>query len=82
MASDPYCAAAPSRSTSMRASAAAGRLRRSVPPVPYPITPSSTRSHAMLCRRLPLTSTSVWSGASPRKVAALWAAPSPTDSLE
>ena len=68
MASEPYCAEAPSRSTSMRSIAAMGMAFMSVPAVPRP-TESSTCSSALLCRRLPLTSTSTWSGPSPRSVA-------------
>ena len=68
MASDPYCAAAPSLSTSMRSMAASGMAFISVPAVPLP-TEVLTCSSALLWRRLPLTSTNVWSGPRPRRVA-------------
>ena len=81
MASEPYCAAAPSRSTSMRSIAAIGIAFMSVPAVPRP-TVSSTCTRALLWRRLPLTSTSVWSGPRPRSVAGRTASvPSVMDEL-
>ena len=70
MASEPYCAAAPSRSTSTWLSAMAGITEMSGPWEPYatPFPPchSSTEER---CRRLPLTSTSTWSGARLRSMA-------------
>ena len=68
MASEPYCAEAPSRRTSIRSMALRGMAFISVPAVPRP-TVSSTCSNALLCRRFPLTNTSTWSGPSPRSVA-------------
>ena len=70
MASEPYCAAAPSRSTSTWLSAMAGITEMSGPWEPYatPLPPchSSTEER---WRRLPLTSTSTWSGARLRSMA-------------
>ncbi|MCS4035817.1 hypothetical protein GGQ01_000866 [Salinibacter ruber] len=68
MASDPYCEDAPSRSTSIRSMALAGIAFRSIGLDP-PDTPAPSRlTRADLCRRLPFTSTSVWSGLRPRSV--------------
>ena len=70
IASEPYCAAAPSRSTSTWRSAMAGITEMSGPWEPYatPLPPchSSTEER---WRRLPLMSTSVWSGARLRSMA-------------
>ena len=68
MASEPYCAEAPSRSTSMRLMALTGMALRSVPAVPRP-TEVLTWMRALPWRRLPFTSTSTWSGPKPRSVA-------------
>ena len=79
IASEPYCAAAPSRSTSTCRSAIDGMLEMS-----GPCDPSATPLpiHVMTAprwRRFPFTSTSVWSGARPRRVAGrISRAPSPT----
>src|SRR2546430_4677838 len=54
IASDPYWAAAPSRSTSMRSIAAAGIALRSTPTVPRPNVPLTCTS-ALEWRRLPFT---------------------------
>ncbi|MNT23020.1 hypothetical protein D3C72_1584270 [compost metagenome] len=63
MASEPYCADAPSRSTSMRLMALVGICARSAACAPrFP-------SNALRWKRRPLTSTSVWSGDRPRSVA-------------
>ena len=68
MASEPYCEEAPSRSTSIRWMALAGIAFRSIGLDP-PCTPDPKRfTRAVLCRRFPLTSTSDWSGLSPRIV--------------
>jgi hypothetical protein len=67
IASEPYCAAAPSRSTSMRSMLAAGIAFRSTPVEPRPIE-LFTATTAPACRRFPLISTSAWSGPSPRSV--------------
>src|SRR3989442_1072227 len=76
MASDPYCADAPSRSTSIRSMAAVGIAFRSTRTVPRPKVPFTCTS-ALACRRLPLTSTSTWSGPRPRRLAGLmWSDPS------
>src|SRR3989441_3067211 len=76
MASEPYWAAAPSRSTSIRSIAAAGIAFRSTPTVPRPNVPL-TCTNALEWRRLPLTSTSTWSGPRPRRLAGLmWSEPS------
>ncbi len=70
MASEPYWAVAPSRSTSTRRSAMDGIAARSGPcepnETPFPPFQSTT---AERCRRLPLMRTSVWSGARLRSIA-------------
>ena len=68
IASEPYCAEAPSRSTSMRSTADDGNALKSTDTEPRPIEPLTFTS-ALLWRRFPFTSTSTWSGASPRNVA-------------
>ena len=64
MASEPYWAAAPSRSTSTCRSAIAGMAEMSGPcePNATPLPPCQSTIEER-CRRLPLISTSVWSGA-------------------
>ena len=69
MASDPYCAEAPSRSTSNRSRAMAGIAERSGPCAPPEIPAPSSAITAARWRRLPFASTSVASGANPRSVA-------------
>ena len=61
IASEPYWAPAPSRSTSMRLIAPTGMLLKSTGLVPLPSL-DSVVSVAVVWRRLPLTSTSTWSG--------------------
>ncbi len=79
IASEPYCAPAPSRSTSMRLIALIGMELKSTGVVPLPILLSVLTS-AEVWRRLPLTSTSTWSGESPRSCAArIWSAPPELD---
>ena len=70
MASEPYCAAAPSRSTSTCRSAMAGMAEMSGPcePNATPLPPCQSMIDERW-RRLPLTSTSVWSGARLRSIA-------------
>ena len=68
MASEPYCAEAPSRSTSMWSIAAIGMVLRSTACEPRPSTPLVTMM-APGCQRLPSTSTSTWSGDKPRNCA-------------
>ena len=70
IASEPYCAAAPSRSTSTWRSAMAGITDMSGPWDPYatPLPPCHSRTEERW-RRLPLMSTSVWSGARLRSMA-------------
>ena len=68
IASEPYCDEAPSRSTSIRSMAIGGISLRSTADDPRPTEPLRLTS-AEVCRRLPLMSTSVWSGARPRSVA-------------
>ena len=69
IASEPYCADAPSRSTSACSSAMPGMSAMSGPcepsarPLPYQVITAAR------CRRFPLTSTSEWSGARPRRLA-------------
>ncbi len=78
-ASEPYSAPAPSRSTSMRLMALTGMALKSTGVVPLPILLSVLTS-VELWRRLPLTSTSTWSGDSPRSCAArTWSAPPELD---
>ena len=69
MASEPYCAEAPSRSTSKRSKAMAGMAERSGPWAPPEMPAPSNAITAARWRRLPFTSTSVASGARPRNVA-------------
>jgi len=64
MASEPYWALAPSRRISMRSMAASGMAFRSVPVLPRPRDPKMLMSDDWW-RRLPLMSTSVWSGPRP-----------------
>jgi len=68
IASDPYCADAPSRSTSIERTIAVGIVLRSTAEAPRPIVPLTLTSDEA-CRRFELGSTSVWSGARPRNVA-------------
>ena len=68
IASEPYWAAAPSRSTSMWWIADSGIALMSVPAEPRPMV-CWTLTSACWWRRLPFTSTSSWSGPRPRKVA-------------
>jgi hypothetical protein len=67
IASEPYCADAPSRSTSMRSIIDAGMALRSTALWPRPIEPLTFTSE-LVWRRLPLTSTSTWSAPRPRSV--------------
>ena len=76
MASEPYCAEAPSRSTSMLPMAEVGMALKSVETEPRPMEPLRLTSE-LVWRRLPLISTRVWSGARPRSVAGrMWSVPS------
>jgi hypothetical protein len=68
IASEPYWAAAPSRRISISWIAEAGIALRSTPVEPRPMLPLTWTS-ALVCRRLPLTSTSTWSEPRPRRVA-------------
>ncbi len=70
MASEPYCAAAPSRSTSTWRSAIDGMAEMSGPcdPKATPLPPCQSMIDERW-RRLPLTRTSVWSGARLRSIA-------------
>ena len=69
MASDPYWAAAPSRSTSICRSAIAGIVEMSAPCAPSATPLPCQAMTAPRWRRFPFTSTSVWSGARPRRLA-------------
>ena len=69
IASEPYCAAAPSRNTSTCLSATDGIVEISGPCAPSEIWPPKKVITAERWRRLPLTSINVWSGARPRKLA-------------
>ena len=68
IASEPYWAEAPSRSTSTRSIAEIGIALMSTADEPRPMLPL-TLICAEVCRRLPFTSTSTWSGDSPRSCA-------------
>ncbi len=68
MASEPYWAAAPSRSTSTLFTIAVGMVFMSTAAEPRPMEPFTFTSEDAW-RRLELTSTRVWSGAMPRRVA-------------
>ena len=68
IASEPYCAAAPSRSTSMRPMAGAEIWERSGPCAPALSAPAATCTSAERCMRLPLMSTRIWSAGRPRSV--------------
>ena len=68
MASEPYCAEAPSLSTSILFMALTGIAFMSTPAVPFP-TDVFTCIRALLWRRFPFTSTRTWSGPRPRSVA-------------
>ena len=75
MASEPYCAAAPSRKTSILSIAPTGIAFKSVPTEPRP-TVELTFTNAVECCLFPLTKTKTWSGPSPRKVAgSMWSVP-------
>src|SRR5690606_17841394 len=63
MASEPYSAEAPSRSTSRRWIAPVGKVARSTGA--WPVRPPAPNS-AVVCQRLPLTRTRVWLGLRPR----------------
>ena len=58
IASDPYCAAAPSRKISIRLIEAAGIVFKSVPVLPRPLVPKMFIKEDW-CLRFPLTNTSV-----------------------
>ena len=73
IASVPYCAAAPSCSTSIRSIASCGIRLRSGAALP-PNTVPATTTLGLLWRRLPSISTSVWLGLRPRSLIAGWKA--------
>ena len=68
IASEPYCAAAPSRSTCTFLMASTGIAFMSVPVLPRLRAPNRFTS-AVVWRRLPFTSTRVWSDPRPRSAA-------------
>ena len=68
IASDPYCAEAPSRNTSILSMAAAGILFRSTPTSPFPGV-SLMYTKALWFLRFPLTKTNVLLGPKPLKSA-------------
>ena len=68
MASEPYWAEAPSRSTSTWRSAIEGMVEMSGPCAPS-VTPANQAMTDERWRRLPFTSTSVWSCARLRRLA-------------
>ena len=69
IASEPYCADAPSLRTSTDLSAEAGIADKSGPCAPSEIYAPNHVSTLPLCLLLPLTKTNVWSGDIPRKLA-------------
>ena len=69
MASEPYCEAAPSRSTSTCFRPMAGNTPTSGPWAPSARPPPRKVITAARWRRLPLSNTSVWSGERPRRFA-------------
>ena len=69
MASEPYCAEAPSRRTSTCFRAIAGMTDMSAPCAPSETPLPCQTTSELRWRRLPLISTSVWSGAKPRRLA-------------
>src|SRR4051812_14595381 len=68
IASEPYCAAAPSRRICVLSRASIGIVFRSVPVFPRLRAPKMFTS-AVVWRRFPFTSTSVWSDPRPRSAA-------------
>ena len=66
IASEPYCAAAPSLNTSNLLIAAAGIAFKSVPTEPLPKVPF-TFIKEDVCLLLPLINTKTWSGPKPLK---------------
>ena len=68
MASEPYWAEAPSRSTSIRSIALTGIAFRSTPLEPAAMPYAKLFTRAVWCRRHPFSKTSVWSGLRPRRV--------------
>ena len=64
IASEPYCAAAPSLNTSNLLIAAAGIAFKSVPELPLPLVPYKFIKDAV-CLLFPLIKTNVWSGPKP-----------------
>ena len=58
MASDPYCAEAPSRRISIRSTAISGNELRSVPEFPRPLVPNNA-TKAVWCLLFPFTNTNV-----------------------
>ena len=71
MASEPYCAAAPSRSSSIWRTAMAGTTEMSGPCEPSAMPFPSHVITALRCRRLPLTRNRKWSGARFRRFVGL-----------
>ena len=67
IASDPYCAEAPSLKISILSTADCGNPFKSTPELPRPLVPNKP-TKAVLCLRFPFTKTKVWSGPKPRKV--------------
>ena len=79
MASEPYCAEAPSLSNSILFIAEIGIAFKSVPEFPLPLVPYKFIKDA-LCLLFPLIKTNVWSGPKPLIVAgSIWSAPSAPD---
>ena len=81
IASEPYCAAAPSRRISILLIALAGIEFKSVPVFPLPRVPKRLTNDDW-CLLFPLINTNVWSGPIPLKDAgSTWSAPSDPDCL-
>ena len=66
IASEPYCATAPSRRICTFLTAMLGIMPMLGPCEPLPAAGTNSAISAARWRRLPLTITSVWSGAKPR----------------
>ena len=64
MASEPYCAEAPSLKTSIFSSAKAGMAFKSVPTDPLPTVPLLFTNEEV-CLLFPFTNTKTWSGPKP-----------------
>ncbi|MNQ62098.1 hypothetical protein D3C85_764300 [compost metagenome] len=81
MASEPYCAAAPSLKISILLIEEAGMAFKSVPVFPLPLVPKRLIREDW-CLLFPLIKTRVWSGPKPlNEAGSTWSAPSEPDCL-